>query len=84
MFYILYMRKIMWLPHQNYLAKIDLDSSVFLYEHPVYMSVQVVMIPLGITMTWTNIKTGYSQRITESSKSVLVRQIYCVHRNKFT
>ena len=84
MFYILYMRKIMWLPHQNYLTKMDLDSSVFLYEHPIYMSVQVVMVPLGITMTRTNIKMGYSQRNAESSKSALARQIYCVHSNKFT
>ena len=72
---------------QNYLAKTDLDDSVFLCENPIFMSVwvvvmsvQVVVIPLGITTTWmditttqTDIKTGFSWRNMEPSKSVLAR-----------
>ena len=37
---------------QNYLAKMALDGSIFLCENPVFMSVRVVVIPLGITTTW--------------------------------
>ena len=35
---------------QNYLTKTDLDSSVFLHENPVFMSVQDVVIPAK--QTW--------------------------------
>ena len=59
--------------HQNYLAKMDLNSSIFRRKNLVFMSAQVVVIPSGITTTWTDIKTGFSQRNTEPSKSVLVR-----------
>ena len=65
---------------QNYLAKTDLDGSIFLRENPVFMSVWVVVIPSGITTTWTDItttqtdiKTGFSRRNMEPSKSVLAR-----------
>ena len=32
----------------------DLDSSPFLRKNPIIMSVQVMVIPLGITTTWTD------------------------------
>ena len=36
---------------QNYLTKMDLDSTVFFHKYPIFMSIQ---IPSGITMTrWT-------------------------------
>ena len=38
---------------RNYLAKTDLNSSVFFRENPVFMSIQVVVISSGITTTWT-------------------------------
>ena len=41
----------------------DLDSSVFLHENPVFMSVQVVMILMSV----------FSQRNTEPSKSILAK-----------
>ena len=57
-----------WIPdirqitQQNYLAKTDLEGSVFLCKNPVFMSVwvvvmsvQVMVIPLGITTTCTDI-----------------------------
>ena len=60
-----------------------------LWENPIFMSVWVVMIPLGMTMTqtdiktrfsWrnmeltqTDIKTGFSQGNTELLKPVLAR-----------
>ena len=48
---------------QNYLAKMDLDSSIFLCENPVFMSIQVVMILVGVL----------SQRNNEPSKSILAK-----------
>ena len=30
---------------QNYLTKTDLDSSIFLCENPVFMSIQVMVVP---------------------------------------
>ena len=39
---------------QNYLTKTVLNGSVFLCENPIFMSVQIVVIPLGITTTWTH------------------------------
>ena len=53
----------------NYLAKMDLDSSAFLCKLPSLCpsgSVQVVVIR-------TDIKTGFSWRNMELSKSVLAR-----------
>ena len=60
-------------PQQNYLAKTDMDSSVFFCDNPIFMSVQVVMIPLGITTTWKDIKTCFLQKYMELSKSILAR-----------
>ena len=58
---------------QNYLSKTDLDGSIFLGENPVFMSVQVVVISLGITTTWMD-PDGYKDgRNMELSKSVLER-----------
>ena len=42
-------------------------------ENPVFMSVLVVAIPLGIITTRININTGFLQKNMELSKSVLVR-----------
>ena len=37
----------------------DIDyGSIYLYENPVFMSVWVMVIPLGITMIQTDIKTS--------------------------
>ena len=48
---------------QNYLTKMDLDSSIFLCENPVFMSIQVVMILVGVL----------SQANNELSKSILAK-----------
>ena len=48
---------------QNYLAKMDLDSSIFLHENPVFMSMQVIVILVGV----------FSQRNNEPSKSILAK-----------
>ena len=41
------------------------------------MSVLVVVIPLGITTTWMDIKLGFSWKNMELSKSILARYICC-------
>ena len=61
------------LTQQSYLVKMDLDSSIVFCENPVFMSVRVVVIPLDITTTWMDIKTGFSRKNTELSKSVFAR-----------
>ena len=43
----------------KYLTKIDLDSSMFLYENLMYMSIRIMVIPSGITRTWMDINTGF-------------------------
>ena len=58
---------------QNYLTKTDLDVTILFRENPAFMSFLVVVIASGITTTWTDIKTGFSQKNMELSKSVLVR-----------
>ena len=52
-------KSLVLISQQNYLAKTDLDVSIFLHENPVFMSVWVVMmsvqvmvIPSGIITTW--------------------------------
>ena len=50
------------LTQQSYLVKMDLDSSIVFCENPVFMSVQIVVIPLDVTTTWMDIKTGFSQK----------------------
>ena len=44
---------------QNYIVKTDMNGSVLLCEKFVLMSVWVVVIPSGITMTIMDIKTGF-------------------------
>ena len=53
----------MQLSQQNYLTKTDLDGSIFLSENSIIMSLWVMVISLGITMTQMDIEMGFSQRI---------------------
>ena len=46
----------------NYLSKTDLYGSVFLCKNPIFMSVWVMVIPLGITTTWID-PDGHKDRI---------------------
>ena len=52
---------------QNYLTKTDLDSYIKLLSLCLSGSVQVVVIPSGITMTPTDIDGGFSWKIWSRS-----------------
>ena len=61
------------LAQQNYLTKMDLDGFIFLHENPIFMSVQVVVIPLDIITTWTNPDGHKDMTFTEKYEAVQVR-----------
>ena len=68
---------------QNYLAKMDLDGSIFCHENPIFMSVWVVMIPLGITTTWMDPDSHKDGVFTEKYGAIQVHfdKVVCCRRN---
>ena len=54
-------------------SKMELGGSIILRENPVFMSIQVMVIPSGIITTQTAVKTRFSWRNMELPKSILAR-----------
>ena len=67
------------IPQQNYLAKMDLDSSVFFCDNRVFLSNQVVMIPSRLGRDDT---TWYQQNPVGHKDGIFMEKIWQVHFGK--